>query len=204
MTHISDGNRAIGFGSGGLAFVRQELRTASTGFDGPLALRLADQELGFPFSFLAPDAVSVARDWESGGVDDGRSDRCLAIALSDWLRQPDPGRLRLVALEDSLARYTDPVVDPRMMHFGERVYHAARRGDGPDEVHSVFRRLPGYPGVGVVTRPLAGVVESCDLFEDALDAMALAAVAVLVRAWDDEAFLVAPVANRLTPNDLRC
>jgi hypothetical protein len=192
----------VELGTAALEFVREELRTAATGFGGPLASRLVVLELGFPLALLTRDMARAAHDLQSGGVDDGNSDRRLAIAVSGWLGDPDPGHRRLLVLEDPLARHTDAGIDPRSMHFGDRVYHSAHQGDGPDQVWHAFKELAGYPGVGVLTRPAADTVASGALADDTLDAMADAAVAVLVRAWDDEAFLVVPVAAAFGPSDL--
>jgi hypothetical protein len=186
------------FGSAALAFVREELETGAGEFGGPLAARLLALELGSPFALLPSDttlAARMERHPRYGGVDDGSSDRRLAIVISQWLEEADPGRRRLVRLEEPLARYGDPCVDPRSTHCGEHVYWAADRGAGPADVKRAFRKLAGYPGVGVLTRPPADAVISGALTDDAVQAMADAAVALLVRAWDDEAFLVVPVAG---------
>jgi hypothetical protein len=185
-------------GTAALEFAREELHTAATEFGKPLAARLLALELGSPFTFVTPDAALAARMERHpryGGVDDGSSDRRLAIAVSEWLGEADPGRQRLVRLEEPLARYGDPRVDPRSTHCGEHLYWSADRGAAPEDVHRAFRKLAGYPGVGVLTRPPADAVMSGALTDEVVEAMADAAVAVLVRAWDDEAFLVVPVAG---------
>jgi hypothetical protein len=194
-------------GTAALAFAREELHTAATEFGKPLAARLLALELGPPFALLTPDATLAARmerHLRYGGVDDGSSDRRLAIAVSEWLGEADPGRQRLMALEEPLARYGDPRVDPRTTHCGEHVYWTADRDAGPEDVERAFRRLAGYPGVGVLTRPPAGAVVSGSLTDEEIEAMADAAVAVLVRAWDDEAFLVVPVAGSQSLRHRRC
>jgi hypothetical protein len=79
------------------------------------------------------------------------------------------------------------------------VYYTAHPSDGPDEVKRSFGKLSGYPGVGALSRPLASRLSMGDFSSDALDEIADTSVAVFVRAWDDEGFLVVPVAGQLTP-----
>lgn len=204
MTMSWGARRGLGFGEDALGFVRRELSAAAQDFAGPLATRLLALELAAPFSFLKPDTASAAQEWRRGGIDDGGADACLASAISWWLHQSDAGHRRLIALEEPLGRYADPSIESNSMHFGERVYHTASAGDGTDEVARAFNELSGYPGVGVLSRPPAGAIISDELRDDALDALADAAVAVLVRAWDDEAFLIVPVAAAPILDDLRC
>jgi hypothetical protein len=101
------------FGEAALGFVREELGVAGKEFGGPLAARLLVLELRAPFSFLRPEVRQAAQEWHHGGIDDGCSDSCLAIAISGWLRQPDEGRRRLAILEESLGKYSDPSIDTR-------------------------------------------------------------------------------------------
>ncbi|MDP9383808.1 MAG: hypothetical protein M3P50_00980 [Actinomycetota bacterium] len=143
------------------------------------------------------------RDFRHGGVDDGRSDTCLAAAISRWLAQGDVGTGRVLLLEDPLARRSDTVTHGETLYFGERVYFAGRPNDPPGRIEHVLRQIAGFPGVGVLSEfPEVGATS--DLTEHALESLASAASAVLVRAWDDEAFVVVPVGARLTSHELRC
>jgi hypothetical protein len=194
--------RSVMLGDDALAFVREEVATAASGFRGPLAAQLDGLELGTPFAYLSPDVVERARRLRSGGLDNARAERYLAAAISRWLGRPDDGRQRVMALEDPLARYGDPAVPGPVMHRDDRVYFTSHAGDGAEAVHSRFKQLAGYPGVGVLSRPRLGTVGSEELNEAGVAELAAEAVAVLVRAWDNEGFLVAPVVGRLEPHDL--
>lgn len=194
-------------GAQALAFVREELASAADDFDGPLAQRLINAPLSSAFSLLTPDAAAAAvrvGDLRHGGVDDGTADQCLAAAISRWLSQSPAARTRVLMLEDPLARRSDSATASDARHFGERVYFMAGPGDAADTIARVLRRVAGYPGIGVLSELDAGWVAPPDLTENALDSVAGRAAAVLVRAWDDEAFVVTPVGERLTPQDLRC
>jgi len=189
------------FGDDALEFVREELQAAADDFAGPLATWLLRVELAPPFSFIPPNSEKAAKEWRRGGIDDGSGDERLANAISRWLQRPDTGRERLVALEEPLARYSDPAVPPETPHYGETIYHVASRGDRLDHVRRSLDQLSGYPGIGVLSRPSADVVTLGELTEQALEAVVSATVAVLVRSWDDEGFLIVPLAGRLYPTE---
>jgi hypothetical protein len=110
-------------------------------------------------------------------MDDGRSDACTATVLAGWLNASD--------VEDAFA-------------FGNRVFHLAAPPTTADRVRRTIRRLSGYPGMGVLSCPDRGIVAGDEASAQDLDALARSGVAVLVRAWDDEAFIIAPVSSRMT------
>ena len=189
-------------GDEALVYAREELTTAGHEFDGPLARRLAGLTLGQPFVLLSGEASGRVYDFRRGGVDNGGSDRCLAAGISRWLAQGPVGTTRVLVLEDPFARRADVATGDEAFFFEERVYFAGRTGDAADRIEHVLGRLAGYPGVGVLSEVSADFTAACDLTDHALNSLASAAAAVLVRAWDDEAFVVAPVGDRLTSHDL--
>lgn len=198
-----EGARLVHLDDEALRYAREQLSVAGYDFDGPLARRLVDLALGSPFSFLPLDATAEVRDFRRGGIDDGRSDECLSVAISRWLARQHTGSFRFLLLEDPLARRSDPVARGETIFFQERVYFAGHAGDTPTEVAQVLGRAAAYPGVGVLSEIPYELDGGSDLTEDTLDALASSASAVLVRAWDDEAFVVAPVGERLSPHDFQ-
>lgn len=195
---------AMELGDAALRYAREELKAGGQDFDGPLASRLIHLAAGPPFSLLEPETRARTHDFRRGGVDDGRSDECLARAISRWLAETPVGTDRLLLLEDPLARRADIASADDAVYHGDRVYYAGVSGDAPDRIERAFRRLAGYPGIGVLTELPTGAADSVDLAEQTLNLLSDAASAVLVRAWDDEAFIVVPVDGRLAPQDLRC
>ncbi len=190
-------------GDEAISYVREEIAAASDDFDGPLARRLVDLGLGSPFSLLPLRSNLRARDFRRGGVDGGRADRCLAAAISRWLAQGPEGTARLLLLEEPLARRSDPAVADAAFYAEDRVYFASSSGDDPSRVEFVLGQPTGYPGIGVLSECPEGFASGADLTEQ-LDLLASAASAVLVRAWDDEGFIVVPVDDRLASRDLWC
>ncbi len=186
-----------------LRYAREELNIAGGDLDGPLARLLIDLPLGTPFGFLKAEAATRVQDLRRGGVDDGSSDEHLAAGISRWLANAPSGTTRVLVLEDPLARRTDAAAADDVLHVGERVYFAGVSGEAPDRIERVLRRPAGYPGIGVLSELAAGSCDSADVTEQALHSLASDASAVLVRAWDDEAFIVVPVGQRLTCRDLR-
>ena len=164
----------LDYGGKALRYVLEELETASHDFNGPLALRLLNLRLGAPFSFLT-EPSAPARDFRKGGVDDGTSDRCLTVAISKWLAQTTAGTTRILLLEDPLARRTDPTAPDEARYFGERVYFTGMSGDDPNHIERVFRRLAGYPGVGVLSQLPTTRAGSAELTEDTIESLVAAA-----------------------------
>jgi hypothetical protein len=186
---------------GAVEFVREELTLGVDGFDGALAQRLLELPLDRPFAFLGRDAREDAiGNLHSGGVDDGRSDAWTATVLAGWLNAPGGGGARVLALEEPLARWNDEAGQAveDAFAFGNRVFHLAAPPTTADRVRHTMRRLSGYPGMGVLSCPDRGIVAGAEASAQDLDALARAGVAVLVRAWDDEAFMIAPVSSRIT------
>lgn len=190
-------------GSEALEYVLQELQLAADGFGGPLAARLLTCRIEPPFAYVRPDLALAVGNLRHGGVGGGLSDRRFARAVSQWISQPDSGHRRMLLLEEPLGRYSDPVHATASIHFLDRVYYAASGRATAEDVAQVCAELSGYPGVGVLSRPTNEGTYSGELSTRELDAVARAAVAVLVRAWDNEAFLVAPVVGELAVPDLR-
>lgn len=109
----------------------------------------------------------------------------------------------MLLLEEPLGRYSDPVHATASIHFLDRVYYAASARATAEDVAQVCAELSGYPGIGVLSRPTSEGTFSGELSTQELDAVAGSAVAVLVRAWDNEAFLIAPIVGELAVPDLR-
>ena len=185
-----------------LAFIREELTLGADGFDGALAQRLLELPLDRPFAFLRRETQEHAiRYFPAGGIDDGRSDACTATVLAGWLNASDGGSgARVLALEEPLARWNDEAghAVEDAFAFGNRVFHLAAPPTTADRVRRTIRRLSGYPGMGVLSCPDRGIVAGDEASAQDLDALARSGVAVLVRAWDDEAFIIAPVSSRMT------
>lgn len=186
-----------------LVYVREELETAASEFKGPLAQSLREFDLDTPFSLLPSEAANAAMDLRHGGVDQGEADNHLAASLSAWLGRPDPGRRRLVVLEESLALGSDPDVGASWQ-IENRIYYVAQPGESNENVRRALRCLTGYPGIGVLTRPPMSLVPAVASTREELAVVADYATAILVRAWDDEAFVVVPIGGRLRPDELRC
>lgn len=194
----------LNLGDSGLRYVFEELETAGRDFGGPLAKRLSELRLGAPFSFLTAEASPQTHSFRQGGTDDGSADQWLATAISEWLMQVTAGATRrLLLFEDPLARRSDAATRVGTRHFGERVYFAGVSGDSPSRIELLFGQLAGYPGVGVLSELPAEQVDSAEMTDCTMKSLVAAASAVLVRAWDDEAFVVSPVGERLAPADLR-
>ncbi len=190
------------FGQDASRFVAEQLRDASERFDGPLAQRLAGLELGLPLGFVAAAARPSPERFDHGGVDDGGADRRLAEALSGWMNEQDD-LCRVVVLEEAFPRSRKREERDRERRLGDTVYCTTNAGDDADAVLRVLNWSRERPGIGVLARVPEPVLAKQDLTPEDLDALIGGAVAVLVRAWGGEAVLVAPVAGRLEPADLR-
>jgi hypothetical protein len=198
--------RPVPLGPSALDFVREQVALgAGEGFDGPLAARLERLSLDEPFAFLTADTkLGSSSEWDS--LDQPIGNQHLAKGIRRWLGE-SPGRL--LVLEEPLGLRYDPAThrEPRerTLFFKERKYYiASSRTDQPDTLDSLDR-VSGYPGIGVLTAP--GInIEAClgrrEFSRGELDRLAKRALAVLVRAWDDEAFMIAPVKCRLDPEAL--
>ncbi len=184
------------FGADAVQFVLEELRTAAEpGWDGQLAARLAGLEFDAPFSFLTKVPRPGPHSFRSGGVHGGPSDRQLAEVISTWLSEPDDLQRALVH-EELLIPCREAGCHDDEMYVGDRVYFVARAGADAEKVMQIWKWLYGYPGIGVLTKLPPSADASYELTAADLDAISEATVAVLARAWDDEAFLLAPVTGR--------
>jgi hypothetical protein len=193
-----------------LEFIREQLLLAAgEGFDGPLASRLCGARLTRAFAFLPPSSFEEAtKSYTDGLRSDKTADTCTAIALSRWLASPAPEHKYSVHFEEPLARFSDPFVARQasgvdsLLHYGERVYYSVFTGDGFEQVANAMSRVSGYPGIGVMAAWPEGGERPFELSAKDLDAIARRAVAVLVRAWDDEAFMIAPVGDARVEQEL--
>lgn len=180
-------------------FVSEELASGAVGFEGPLAERLRLLQLGAPFSFLSGEP-SLPYHWRWSCPETAGSDDFLTDAVTRWLGQADD-RQRMLILEEHMRRRSDPRPTRFELYLDERVYFAVSAttsSDVPDALNWVY----GYPGIGVLTRIDSTFSSARDLDAADLDVVARGAVAVLVRAWDDEAFLIAPVLGQFHPDTL--
>jgi hypothetical protein len=185
-----------------LSFVRSELAVAANDFDGLLAKRLLLLRFSIPFGFLPRDAMPRARDLRRGGICDGLSDASLANAVRGWLQTPLNQGKRLLILEEALGRRGDPANRQGAVYCGDRVYRVLGSAADVTEIHDALRCLSGYPGVGALVVIPSSADIGREIDTSALDTLANSAVAVLIRAWDDEAFAVVPVGSRLSLGDL--
>lgn len=186
-----------------IQYIREQLRVAAESYGGPLAARLRHLDLGTPFALLSPKVVAGAPDLTDGLPDDVPDpDLDLAEAVARWLAGSDPGHERMLVLEEPLGRAGNPAVHAANFSFETRVYWAATPGASADYVLDRLQSQSPYPGIGVLTRIPAPAEAGPVLDAAEFAALTDGAVAVLVRAWDAEAFVIAPVGDRLGPEDL--
>jgi hypothetical protein len=200
---------ATDFGPDGTNYVREQLKLA--GDDGhPLAPRLLDHSLGRSFAFY--ESFEDPLYFEAGLHRDAdlnrRSFDCLVAALTSWLSVPDE-KDRSVVLEECLARWSDPFTQRHLKRdqparLGEQLYGICGSGSSTEWVEHQFNLLSSYPGIGCLTRMDGTLDASRALGEPDLDAVAAGAVAVVVSAFDAEGYLLAPIADRLNPDELSC
>jgi hypothetical protein len=196
-------------GEPALVFVREQLELAAgEGFFGPLAGRLKALDLDAPFAFVLPEE-DPPDNLAHGFVRGTQARSATATAVSAWLGRESAAGVRTLVLEESLGRWSDPwrlrysIEHPgEPPHLGEKLYWTASAGDDAAEVERIFGRHSGYPGVGVLCAPPASRLSTGELEDRDLDAIATHAVAVLVAAFDDEAFVIAPVAHSSIRDEL--
>jgi len=112
-------------------------------------------------------------------------------AVADLMAQPGVSP-RLVCAELIHARRDTPLPDDNVFYCGDDVY-AYQTADAPVEAAA---HLPGgatwRPSVAMITSfptGLEGISNGSSVGPEVLDEMATTAVAIMVGAWDDEAFL---------------
>jgi hypothetical protein len=188
------------FGPEGVAYLRSYLE-ANEAFGkrlGRLLLTHHDIERGTAWAFVPVDSPAESwTDFESGGLF-RKVDPTWDEQVGGWLLaevgQSSP-RPRIVCVEDALARRQDGWLERNSEHraffCGDEVY-SYETSDTPSA--DLTRRLGGAtwrPAVGVVTALPNGVEHLTNrqsLTPEALEEMAVAATAIIVGAWDDEAF----------------
>lgn len=187
-----------------IAYVRSQVSSACE-WGAPLSQRLLDVSISDAFAILSPKVHDRARsDFIGGGVDSEVADDLFASAISRWLSGSESDDVRrMLILEDVMSRRTDPVVNEADdVFFGDRVYLVASGGSDANSVAAEMSKLYGYPGVGVLSRVGGTGFSSRTLTSTDIELAADGAVAVVARAWDDEAFVIAPIDGRLTIDEL--
>lgn len=177
-------------------FFEEQLELSRQEFGGILARRMEPAKLRKETWLFAPAEVGLdALDWEGGGWGfRSVSDRSLGRAVQRWLDEPNSPN-RVLAQEDPLAMPADPWLERAQYSVrvcGEKIIWWAA---GSTPVDQVLGRASGYPGIGV----LAEGVDTClagQLSESGVDELISASVLVLVRALDDEGFLLKGVEGQ--------
>jgi hypothetical protein len=198
--------KPYGLGTRAHDFIGRALARASEGWDAPLSRRLASLRLEESICFLSPRGLAAVTsrvrqqgeiDFETGGAVASGADAAVARLITRWLAAPDPSHRRLLVLQELMAKWSDPGTGPPDVHLGEHLYVVEDAESRADDIERSLRSLYGYPGIGILTRPDSALAIQEELSEADLDAMASATVALLVRAWDDEGYLIASVQSRL-------
>jgi hypothetical protein len=198
-----DGIEPYGLGARAHDFIGRQLARATEGWDAPLSRRLRSLRLEDSVCFLSPRGLAAVTsgtprreeiDFETGGVASG-ADAAVARLIARWLAAPDPSHRRLLVLQELMAKWSDPGTGPPDVHLGEHLYVVRNAEAQADDIERSLRSLYGYPGIGILTCPEGAFAVREELSESDLEVMASAAVALLVRAWDDEGYLIAPVRS---------
>lgn len=190
------------FGPEGVAYLRVYL-DRNEGFGKRLGhlLSVRDLESGTTSAFVpASSSPEAFGDFERGGLFSRASDSASADTsafqtwLGDRLRNLPPST-RLVCVEDALSRSTDlasqaPGGDPRFF-CGDAVYRYARTPE--DAIRIVKPGATWTPDIALVTTLPDGLRELRSgqrVNDEVVSAMADAAIAVVVGAWDAEGLLI--------------
>jgi hypothetical protein len=200
---MSDGEvKPYGLGTHAHDFIERQLARAIDGWDAPLSRHLLSLQLGDAICFLSPQGLAAVTsgahqqdeiDFETGGAVASGADAAVARLIARWLAAPDPSHRRLLVLQELMAKWSDPGTGPPNVHLGEHLYVVENAESRADDIERRLRSLYGYPGIGILTYPGGAFAVREELSESDLEVMASAAVALLVRAWDDEGYLIAPV-----------
>lgn len=189
-----------------IGYVRSQLSEAS-GWNETLSLGLLSLPVAEPFALLSPVVHDrVKADFFAGRVDSEMADTCFAEATSNWLSADDSDDVKRVAVfTDVISRRSDPrLTDGDDRFLGDCVFCVASAGATPSEVSFQMSKAYGYPGIGVLSRVPVERFRAQELSDADIKAAVTGAAAILVRAWDDEAFVIAPVDGRLSPGELSC
>jgi hypothetical protein len=195
----------VSFGDEGTEFIYSQLRFAIRGFDGELGKRLIELDLTSAVGFVRVKAIEANKHRKKDGTIDfeairvaGGGDSHLAVAVARWLKTPDRECFHYLMLEELLARYSDPSVDPATIHYGARIFEFADSKADHEGVMDTFSLQSPYPGVGILTSPPLGFSLKQELTDEMLNTFVGATCAVLIRAWDDEGYLIAPVGSKIS------
>lgn len=157
----------------------------------PLAALLSDFEPTAVFALLEKRSHDRARldlcGWQIGT----QSDRAyFERFLLQWLHSGDASDQRCVVFEEFYARRPDsaPPLGPDF-YFGDRVYSIGQGLLSVSAVGEVVAAFSGPPGIGLLSSPGESLEKEMTAAD--LSALARGVDAVLIPAWDDEAFVVA-------------
>lgn len=170
---------------------------ANAKYGAPLQGRLSLARSIEPYAFLSTAlSAEAASDLSVGGVGSDAASDWLATSIAGWIGGPAAAdRGRLLIFEDMHAKKSDPSEPLRLdRHFGEWVYPTAPLDATAAEVEEAIAGVAGFANVGVLTEPSLRTCGTVDFKAHDLDDIANSTVAVLLQAWDDEAFIVLQLA----------
>lgn len=181
-------------GPAAATYFDEQLELSRSEFDGALAQELRRVTLSGSVYVAAPASFDGrSQDWSAGWGLRQPSDAYVARAITRWLSDPAFPQ-RVLAMEDPFAAPNDPAVSrqPHRAVLGKVLRWASAAE--PETARDVLRQVAGYPAIGVLAE--GRVPSTGELAEADLKALARSTRVVLVRALDDEAFLLRPVGRR--------
>ncbi|MBI4898484.1 MAG: hypothetical protein HY827_08995 [Actinobacteria bacterium] len=185
-------------GDRGVSYVKKAIEKGASA-RRPLADMLTGADITDAFAFIAASSCERAeQDFNGMYIGSTQADELLESSIACWIgEERNANRQRVLVLEEFLAKRSDPAPSLDTDYFfGEWTYSICTTPT-QREVSNAFAGLVSHPGIGVLSSPGLHVFSDHEIMPESMTEIAAATSAVLVSAWDDEAFIVAPVSNRI-------